>query len=215
VANYGLSELFIALIEGFGGPRPSSFGPGELYEALVQAVDNFAGGGIVTSYNTRTGAVTSQLSDVTSLFGAAGELFIGTGTATGGLLVGPLVNGQYLQAQSGAVGWGQVQVASTVFTSNAYTLVVGDANTAQQASNGSTAATVTIPLHASVAFPVGTVITFTQTGTGKIKLASSATIQSSISGGFVSGTTGCRAEFSSIGLLNTATDTWVLSGDVA
>lgn len=41
MANYGLSELFIALIEAFGGPRPTSNGPGELYEALIQAVGTF------------------------------------------------------------------------------------------------------------------------------------------------------------------------------
>lgn len=110
-----------------------------------------------------------------------------------------------------------VNVVSTTFTSNAYTLAIGDAMSAQQASNGSTAATVTVPTNASVAFPTGTVITFTQTGTGKIQIAAAGgvTINSSVSGGFVSGTTGCRAEYSTIGLLKTATNTWVISGDVA
>ena len=48
-ASFGLSELFIALIEGFGAPRPASFGPGELYEALVLAVQNFVVGGSITN----------------------------------------------------------------------------------------------------------------------------------------------------------------------
>jgi hypothetical protein len=43
-----------------------------------------AAGG-VTSYNTRTGAVTSQLSDVVGLFTAKGQIFVGTGSGTGEL----------------------------------------------------------------------------------------------------------------------------------
>ena len=106
-------------------------------------------------------------------------------------------------------------MATTSFSSNAYTLVIGDANTAQQASNGATAATVTVPANSSVAFTTGTVITFTQTGTGKIQIAAAGgvTINSAVT--FVSGTTGCRVEFSVIALLKTATNTWTLSGDVA
>lgn len=36
-----MSELFIALIQAFGGPRPTSFGEGELYQALINAVTAF------------------------------------------------------------------------------------------------------------------------------------------------------------------------------
>jgi hypothetical protein len=108
-----------------------------------------------------------------------------------------------------------VSVVTTSFTSNAYTLASGDANTAQQASNGSTAATITVPTNASVAFPVGTVVTITQTGTGKIQIAAAGGVTVDWSGTFSSGSTGCRAEYSSIGLLKTATNTWILSGDAA
>lgn len=110
-----------------------------------------------------------------------------------------------------------VNILTTSFTSNAYTLALADNFSAQQASNGSTAATVTVPLNATVAFPVGSVITFTQTGSGKIQIAAAGgvTIISSVSGGFVSGTTGCRAQNSTIGLLKTATNSWTLSGDAA
>lgn len=110
-----------------------------------------------------------------------------------------------------------VNVLTTTFTTNAYTLALADNFSAQQASNGSTAATVTVPTNASVAFPVGSVITFTQTGSGKIQIAAAGgvTIISSVSGGFSSGSTGCRTQNSTIGLLKTATNAWTLSGDAA
>lgn len=108
-----------------------------------------------------------------------------------------------------------VTIASPTFTANAYTLVLGDADTAQQASNGATAATITVPANASVAFPVGTPISITQTGAGKIKLAAAGGVTIDWAGGFVSGTTGCNAEYSTITLLKTATNTWILGGDAA
>lgn len=123
----------------------------------------------------------------------------------------------YLLTSAGAsipIG-GPVAIVTTVFTANAYTLALADGFTAQQASNAATPASITVPTNASVAFVVGTVITFTQTGSGKISLtaAGGVTIISSISGGFVSGTTGCRAQNSTIGLLKTGANAWTLSGD--
>lgn len=74
-----------------------------------------SGGGTVsntvTSYNTRTGAIVSQLSDVTSLFTAAGQIFEGTGAGTGsltslpptpvtvGLVAGPPTTGTWVAGQ--------------------------------------------------------------------------------------------------------------------
>ena len=110
-----------------------------------------------------------------------------------------------------------VNIVTTVFSANAYTLALTDEMTAQQAGNGATPAAVTVPTNASVAFPIGTVITFTQTASGKISItaAGGVTIISSVSGGFVSGTTGCRVQNSTIGLLKTGTNAWTLSGDAA
>ena len=110
-----------------------------------------------------------------------------------------------------------ITVIGTTFTTNAYTLVVGDANTAQRCDNGATAATITVP--AGGLFALGSMITFTQVGAGKIRLAvaGGVVVNSSVSGGFVSGTTGCRAQYSTISLLRIGpgTDTWVLAGDAA
>lgn len=117
----------------------------------------------------------------------------------------------------GATGAQPVTVVNTTFTTNAYTIGLTDAETAQVATNGSTAGTITVPANATTAFAIGTVLTITQTGSGKIQIAAAGgvTILSSVSGGFVSGTTGCRAQNSTIGLLKTATNTWVITGDAA
>jgi hypothetical protein len=111
----------------------------------------------------------------------------------------------------------RVNVKTTSFTSNAYQFVLSDANTHQQASNGATAATITIPAAATVAWTAGDVITLTQTGAGKIQLAAAGgvAVQSSVTGGWVSGTTGCRVEYSTISLLYVGTNTWILAGDAA
>ena len=53
---------------------------------------NSGGGGSaagVSSYNSRTGVVTAQAGDVEALFTAAGQIFQGTGSGTGALVLPP------------------------------------------------------------------------------------------------------------------------------
>ncbi len=49
----------------------------------------YGGGGGVTSFNTRSGAVTLAASDVEGLFTATGQVFQGTGSGTGSLVLPP------------------------------------------------------------------------------------------------------------------------------
>jgi len=109
---------------------------------------------------------------------------------------------------------GGLKIVTTIFYGSAYTLALTDANTAQQALSVFPA-TINVPYYPSVPFPIGTVISVTQNGPGKIQIAAAAgvTIESAIGGGFVSGVTGTRAENSTIGLLNTANNLWVIAGD--
>jgi len=102
------------------------------------------------------------------------------------------------------------------FTSNAYTLVLGDQGDILLASNGSTAGTINIPTNASVAFPIGTQITIIQTGSGQL------TIQAASSGTTTVASTGAsstapklRAINSSATCIKTNTDTWYVVGDLA
>jgi hypothetical protein len=102
------------------------------------------------------------------------------------------------------------------FTTNAYTLVLGDQGDILLASNGSTAGTINIPTNASVAFPIGTQITIIQTGAGQL------TIQATTSGTTTVASTGAsstapklRAINSSATCIKTNTDTWYVIGDIA
>lgn len=116
-----------------------------------------------------------------------------------------------------ASGGGGITVSSPTFTSDTYTFVLGDANTFQVADNGATAGTMTIPLNSDVPFPVGTVISIMQPNTGAISVTAvgGVDVVASVSGGFISGSTGCRVQDSTIAVVQIATDIWVMTGDAA
>ena len=91
----------------------------------------------------------------------------------------------------------------------AYTLQLTDDGTIIE-KNDASGVTVTIPLNASVPFPVGTQIVVIQTGAGQTTFAGA-------SGVTVNATPGLklRAQWSSCVLLKRGTDSWVLLGDLA
>ena len=94
-------------------------------------------------------------------------------------------------------------------TSTSYTLVLGDAGYLKRCSNAS-AITITVPTNASVAFPIGTTIYFSQQGAGKVSVSpatSDVTIQSE---GSLLGTAGQHAV---IGLVKVNTNRWLLVGN--
>jgi len=101
-----------------------------------------------------------------------------------------------------------INVDSSV-TSTSYTLVIGDAGYLKRCSNAS-AITITVPTNASVAFPIGTTIYFSQQGAGKVSVSpasSDVTIQSE---GNLLGTAGQHAV---IGLIKVNTNRWLLVGN--
>lgn len=102
------------------------------------------------------------------------------------------------------------------FTTNAYTLVVGDAGKVLLASNAGTAGTVNIPTNASVAFATGTQITIVQTGSGQLTVTATTPATTTVySTGATAASPKCRVQYSAVTLLKTATDTWYVFGDVA
>lgn len=94
-------------------------------------------------------------------------------------------------------------------SSSSYTLSLSDDSKIIQMSNSS-ANTVTVPLNSSVAFPVGTQIMVVQYGVGQTSIAAS---DPSIT---INSTPGLklRAQWSSATLIKTATNTWLLLGDL-
>lgn len=90
-----------------------------------------------------------------------------------------------------------------------HTLVIGDAGkfiTMDSTSN----ITLTIPTNASVAFPIGTVVTIARTNTGKVNVAGSGGVTVNSADGDLY----LRSRYSSATMMKTATDTWLVVGDL-
>ena len=106
--------------------------------------------------------------------------------------------------------------ATPTFSANAYTLVAGDAGKLLLSSNSSTAGTVYVPTNGTVAFATGTQITILQTGSGQLTISATTPATTTIlSTGATAASPKCRAQYSAITLIKTATDTWYAMGDIA
>lgn len=93
-------------------------------------------------------------------------------------------------------------------TGTAYTLQLSDVGKVVEVSNAA-GITVTVPLNAAAAFPVGAEIEVQQTGVGQITIGSTGGVTVNNS---KSATT--RARWSVVRLRKRATDLWVLTGDL-
>jgi hypothetical protein len=116
-----------------------------------------------------------------------------------------------LNATGGGGGGGSASstVTATTQSGSTYTLTLADAGTAVELTNAA-AVTVTVPLNASVTYPIGTIIELLQYGAGQVTVApaSGVTIRTP-------GTLATRAQYSTLALRKRATDEWVLTGDTA
>ena len=121
--------------------------------------------------------------------------------------------GSYLTTSSASSTYTPLVASTSVptFSSNNYTLVLGDAHKILLASNSSTPGTVTIPLNSSVAYATGTTITVTQTGSGQLTLTPTGgvTINSFQSQLKFAG------QYASVQLIKTAENTWLAVGNLA
>ena len=191
-ASTGSGAVSITVTRGVDGTTPVAHGTGATFinVAVASALNGF-GNAFLTS-----------------------PAFSGTPTAptaAPGTNTTQLATTAFVEAATNAVPVNTQSFAST------YILALTDAGTSIQAvMTGAGIGTITIPLNASVAFPVGSILSITQTSSNAVKITATGgvTVQTSV-GAFSNGVTGCRAQYSTIGLLKVATDTWQLSGDVA
>lgn len=165
-------------------------------------------------------AVTGANGTVTSVVAGTG-LTGGTITSTGTIAIDTTVTVDVSSAQTLT---NKTLTTPTItqgtstpsFSTNAYTLVAGDAGKALLASNSSTAGTINVPTNASVAFAIGTQITIINVGSGLITAtASNSGTTTILSTGATAASPKCRAQYSAMTLLKTATDTWYAFGDIA
>jgi hypothetical protein len=129
----------------------------------------------------------------------------------------PQLGGDLDLNSSDITGTGDVNITGTVVaqstlntqTGASYTTVLGDASKLVTMSNGS-ANTLTIPPNSSVAYPVGTKIDIAQIGAGQTTVAAGAGVTINSTPTLI-----LRAQYSGATCIKTATDTWLLVGDLA
>lgn len=93
---------------------------------------------------------------------------------------------------------------------NDYTLALADAGKLVTLSKGS-GVTLTVPANVDVAFPVGSRVDVVQLGAGQVTIAAAAGATVSTA----AATSKLTAQYSKAALVKVATNTWILSGDLA
>jgi hypothetical protein len=148
------------------------------------------------------------LTNATGLPVSTGISGFGTGVAT---FLGTPSSANFASMITDEIGTGNVILSdmATSSQSASYTLVLEDKAKVVEMSVGS-ANNLTVPLNASVAFPVGTQIHIVQTGSGQTTVVATAgvTINSAT-------TLKMRAQWAAATLIKRAENTWVILGDLA
>lgn len=142
---------------------------------------------------------------------------VGTGTS----LVSAVAKPRWLDIKSIKAGAGvslssdhnSITVSSVglfnvvAFTAASKTLALTDAQTIQDSSNVATQ-TITIPLDASVLFPVGTIIVIEQNGAGNVLVSPTGGV--TLNGGTAA--YGLNSQYTSVYLRKEAANTWFIEG---
>jgi hypothetical protein len=93
-------------------------------------------------------------------------------------------------------------------TGTTYTLNINDAGQLVTLTNAAAIA-LTVPTNATAPFAVGTQITLTQGGAGKVTVAGAVGVTVNAADGYLS----LRTQWSSATIIKTATNSWILIGD--
>lgn len=186
-------------------------------QGLTGATGSVTGPTGATGARGATGFTGPQGNTLTGPTGQAGSFTGPTGAtgATGGGGTGPTGPNGGPTGATGVTGptgaTGPLVGALNINTqTNDYTLVIGDASKIVEMNKG-TANTLTIPTHASVAFPVGTIIDIVQAGVGQTSIAGAVGVTIDAAGGKSKLTT----QWSGASIYQRAADEWVLLGDIA
>tara|TARA_R110000772_G_scaffold30806_12_gene76533 strand:+ start:6792 stop:7511 length:720 start_codon:yes stop_codon:yes gene_type:complete len=115
-----------------------------------------------------------------------------------------------LQPVGAAAAAGSTIDIPTEEVGTTYTLALTDDNALVRISNAA-ANTITIPPNSTVAFDIGAVVSIAQTGAGKTSVAAGAGVTINSAGSLLD----CRVQYSTLSAMKIATDTWILTGDLA
>lgn len=172
-----------------------------------------------TAWTSLSYAITGAAGTVTSITagtGLSGGTITSTGTIAIDSTVATLTGSQTLTNKSLTTPVITQGSTTPTFTTNAYTLVAGDAGQLLLASNGSTAGTISIPTNGTTAFAIGTQITILQTGSGQLTVqAASSGTTTVYSTGATAAAPKLRAQYSAVTLWKANTDIWYAFGDIS
>jgi hypothetical protein len=98
--------------------------------------------------------------------------------------------------------------------SASYTFVLADGNSTVVTLSNASANTATIPPNSSVAFPVGTVLNFVQTGAGQTTITQGSGVTITSAGG-TSSAPKTRVQYSAATAIQTSANNWLVIGDIA
>lgn len=189
--------------------------------ATVLAGLSTASSAVITTTDTVLSAlgklqaqITASVASIALKANTAGQIFTGNISATN--LSGINTGDQDLSAlaTTSAVNLGLGLKTDKLITENtqtaSYTLVLADADRIVTMSNAS-ANNLTIPLNATVAFPIGTQIIISQFGAGQTTIVPTAgvTLNSSLTAQKLTN------QFATASLIKLGTDTWLLSGNLS
>ncbi len=155
------------------------------------------GGNIQAIYPDQTIGFPSVVAGVSSVFGRQGDI----------LAEEPDYAAFYdpLGAAAAAVA----DLATTVNTQNTSYVAALTDNTNVVVMNVGSACTFTVPPNSSVAFPVGSVLTVIQEGTGQVTLTAGIEVTINTPSSLTT-----RAQYSTVALTQVAANVWVAAGDL-
>lgn len=163
-----------------------------------------------------TGGTNGQLLEV-QVYAAGADRLLTVGGSTAVIPAGGYWWGRYSYDAARTTwilddsGGGAADVYTITAKTAAFTLAAAEAGMGKAVhANSSSAVVGTIPTNASVPIPVGTPAEFTQFGTGQLSLAAAAGVTL-----LTPSSLAARVRYSTIRALKTATDTWLVGGDLA
>ena len=166
------------------------------------------------TFQDGTTQTTAAAGGVTTVNGGTGITV--TGTTSVSVAIDTTVTADLTTAQtlaSKTLTSPKINVGINAQSGTTYTTVLNDNGSLVTLSNAAAIA-VTIPLNASVNYPVGAQINMAQTGAGQVTVsgASGVTI---VSTGATAATPKTRAQYSTLTAVQTSTDNWLVMGDIS